>query len=158
MIDQARIQQVVKRLLKSPSVEERQAINPPREWTLGILLTLIGVGVGGAVSYLSYLNTVSVEVIAPVVVEPAAYSGVVVEEAAMRFRERAARFAELRGDTNISAPVPTETEAVVETEPTPADTEVVVPEEVPVTAEIPVEETPITTPDETVVDGPVMSF
>jgi hypothetical protein len=143
MIDQARIQQIVKRLLKSPSVEERQAINPPREWALGILLTLLGVGAGGAVSYLSYLNTVSVEVSAPAVVEPTAYSGVVVEEAAIRFRERAARFAELRGDSNTSVPVPTETiatstEAVV---PPPAETLIE-----PVVPETPVEETPVSEP------------
>lgn len=139
MIDQARIQQIVKRLLKSPSVEERQAINPPREWALGILLTLIGVGVGGAISYLSYLNTVSVEVVAPVVVEPAAYSGVVVEEAAIRFRERAARFAQLRGDVSVPVPAPIETVA------TSTVTEEVPPNETiiePVVPETPVEEAP----------------
>ncbi len=143
MIDQARIQQVVKRLLKSPSVEERQAINPPREWALGILLTLIGVGVGGAVSYLSYLNTVSVEVVAPVIVEPAAYSGVVVEEAAIRFRERAVRFATLRGDTSIPVQTPIETVATsTEIEEVPP-TETVIE---PVVPEVPVEETPVSEP------------
>ncbi|MFN3693301.1 MAG: hypothetical protein ACK4SL_04400 [Candidatus Paceibacteria bacterium] len=144
MIDQARIQQIVKRLLKSPSVEERQAINPPREWALGIMLSLIGVGVGGAVSYLSYLNTVSVEVVAPVVVEPAAYSGVVVEGAAMQFRERAARFAELRGDTSVPVPAPIETVATTTKAEVPPPTEVEVVPEIP---ETPVDEAPASEPD-----------
>ena len=143
MIDQTRIQQVVKRLLKSSSVEERQAINPPREWALGILLTLIGVGVGGVVSYLSYLNTVSVEVVAPVVVEPAAYSGVVVEEAAIRFRERATRFATLRGHTGIQVPTPIETVATsTEIEEVPPTEPVIE----PVVPEVPVEESQVSEP------------
>lgn len=149
MIDQARIQQIVKRLVKSSSVEERQAINPPREWALGIVLTLLGVGIGGAVSYLSYLNTVSVEVVAGVVVEPAAYSGVVVEEAAMRFRERAERFAALRGDNTTSAPVSVPVETETETVTTPPETEVEPPAEEPVVPVVP--EEPETTPDDAAV-------
>lgn len=143
MIDQTRIQQFMKRLLKSSSVEERQAINPPREWAIGILLTFIGVIVGGAVSYLSYLNTVSVEVVASAIVEPVAYSGVVVEEAAIRFRERTARFAELRGETSAPVPAPIETATTTATE-VPLPTEVEVVPEIP---ETPVDEAPASEPD-----------
>ncbi len=137
MIDQVRIQQFVRRLIKTSSVEERQAINPPREWGIGILLTLIGVCVGGGVSYLLYLNTISSENMTDsVVVEPAVYKGVVVEEAAIRFRERSARYEAIR-DREVNA-VPVAPVTATTTQPT----EVI---ETPVTA----------TPIEPVVEDPV---
>lgn len=146
MIDQTRIQQFMKRLLKSSSVEERQAINPPREWALGILLTLIGVGVGGAVSYLSYLNTVSVEVsAAAITVSPATYKGALAEEAVLRFRERAVRFASIRDYGGNAAPV-TVPVAPTETVIVPTPTEAVPAEDVPEVPETPVEETSVSEP------------
>ena len=153
MIDQTRIQKIIKRLLKSPAATERQAVHPSREWAIGIFITLVGVGIGGAISYLTYLNTISVEVATDeAVVEPATYSGIIVEEAALRFRERAVRFAELRGEgSNNGALMPSETDVAA----TSTKTEVVIPTEAPAVSETPAEEVPVSESSDTT---PQLSF
>ncbi|MFM2339533.1 MAG: hypothetical protein RLZZ360_169 [Candidatus Parcubacteria bacterium] len=105
MIDQAKLQTIITRLVRSSSVVERPAMSPAREWFTGILITICFVCVGGVVSYWLYLNTVSVEAEVQDSITATSYKGALVEEAVMRFRARGAAYEQIRARQNDLQPV-----------------------------------------------------
>jgi hypothetical protein len=123
MIDTSNIKQMVSHILRRQrGVPDREAIDPGREWGLGVLATVILVVIGGLVSYGLYLNTISLEVDAnqmPAVAIP--YNAAVVDQAVLTFRARAEAFDRIRGVRDGVLPVSVPAATTTETTPDTSD-------------------------------------
>ena len=140
-------------LRRQRGVADREAMDPSREWLIGVAATALLVVIGGMVSYGFYLNTISLEVTAdnvPAVAIP--YNATVIDSAVAALRVRVDAYTKIRGTSgDETAPV---TPVVLPDTPTESPTE----ESVPVPDELPATDTPAdveTESTEPVVDGGV---
>lgn len=144
MIETIHIKKMVEHILRRQrGVADREAMDPNREWLIGVGVTILLVVGGGIASYSLYLNTISLEVNAdhiPAVAIP--YNAAVVDGVVETFRTRARAYNDIRGAVEdvptepVTPVVPSETPAI---ESTPV--EAGAPEGgVTVTEDIPVEE------------------
>jgi hypothetical protein len=119
MIDTSHIKQMVTHILRRQrGVPDREAMDPGREWSIGVFATLLLVILGGLVSYGLYLNTISLEVDAnqmPAVAIP--YNAAIVDQTVLNFRVRTEAYDKIRGVREDALLVPVATT----TEPLPSD-------------------------------------
>lgn len=102
MIESSHIKQMVEHILRRQrGVVEREAVDPSREWLVGVAVTVGLVIVGGLVSYGLYLGTISLEVNTehiPAVAIP--YNAATVDSVVGAFHARIEAYNDIRGVTS----------------------------------------------------------
>lgn len=146
MIDTNDIKKMVSQILRRQrGIPTREAIDPGREWLLGVCATVLLVSLGGGISYGLYLNTISLEVDVdrvPAVVIP--YNAAFVDQTVIDFRARAAVYRSFQGTADVpTVPVvATSTEAIETAIPGAATSTDITDEVEPVTVPTPSESLP----------------
>jgi hypothetical protein len=146
MIDSNEIQKMVSQILhRQRGIPTREAIDPGREWLLGVCATVLLVSLGGGISYGLYLNTISLEVDVnqvPAVVIP--YNASFVDQTVIDFRERAEVYRTFQGIADVpTVPVVATSTEAVETATSGTATSTDIADEVePVTVPTPSESLP----------------